>query len=366
MNTERVAFGWGANSHYGWGVIGLNWMLHWPGTALTAMPDLAAELPPSDERGGLLNTRVRESVAVQRGLAERPGQALDIPAFVALGNDFISQPVVGGLPLHGTPTVAMPVFEDLVEAEKSVERLKGYPLVIAASAWNREWLEDRGIPAVLCHQGYDPVLFHPGVRRTRDDGRFRVFSGGKAEYRKGQDIVLAAFARFAERHDDAVLVAAWGSPWPGMAKSFAAHGIEAPPGSEIGLPNFRAWAQRAGIKPHQIEIVSPRPNWRMAEVYGGVDCAVFPNRCEGGTNLVAMECMACGVPLLLSMTAGQGDLSVPHFPGWCYAPGSGELIDAYVGGLETAYAGAVDSIALGPEWAWPARLAELTSILRDL
>jgi len=36
--------------------------------------------------------------------------------------------------------------------------------------------------------------------------------------------------------------------------------------------------------------------------------AVFPNRCEGGTNLVAMECMACGLPVILSRNTGHLDL----------------------------------------------------------
>ncbi len=38
------------------------------------------------------------------------------------------------------------------------------------------------------------------------------------------------------------------------------------------------------------------------------DAALFPNRCEGGTNLVAMEAMACGVPSLIADNTGQHDL----------------------------------------------------------
>jgi hypothetical protein len=38
-----------------------------------------------------------------------------------------------------------------------------------------------------------------------------VFSGGKLEHRKGQDLVIRAFVRFVQRHPDAVLVTAWGS-----------------------------------------------------------------------------------------------------------------------------------------------------------
>ena len=39
-----------------------------------------------------------------------------------------------------------------------------------------------------------------------------------------------------------------------------------------------------------------------------MDLALFPNRGEGGTNLVAMECMACGVPVILSVNTGHLDL----------------------------------------------------------
>jgi glycosyltransferase involved in cell wall biosynthesis len=35
---------------------------------------------------------------------------------------------------------------------------------------------------------------------------------------------------------------------------------------------------------------------------------VFPNRCEGGTNLVAMEAMACGVPAFVAYNTGQKDI----------------------------------------------------------
>jgi glycosyltransferase involved in cell wall biosynthesis len=38
------------------------------------------------------------------------------------------------------------------------------------------------------------------------------------------------------------------------------------------------------------------------------DIAVFPNRAEGGTNLVAMECIASGIPTILNPETGQRDL----------------------------------------------------------
>ena len=49
----------------------------------------------------------------------------------------------------------------------------------------------------------------------------------------------------------------------------------------------------------------------MAQMLREVDLAVFPNRCEGGTNLVAMESMATGVPVVLSRNTGHLDLIQP-------------------------------------------------------
>jgi glycosyltransferase involved in cell wall biosynthesis len=50
------------------------------------------------------------------------------------------------------------------------------------------------------------------------------------------------------------------------------------------------------------------PNAQMAAVLREMDVAIFPNRCEGGTNQVAMECMACGIPVILSQNTGHLDL----------------------------------------------------------
>ena len=46
----------------------------------------------------------------------------------------------------------------------------------------------------------------------------------------------------------------------------------------------------------------------MAVELAKADVALFPNRCEGGTNLVAMEALASGVPTILSDNTGHKDL----------------------------------------------------------
>jgi glycosyltransferase involved in cell wall biosynthesis len=54
----------------------------------------------------------------------------------------------------------------------------------------------------------------------------------------------------------------------------------------------------------------------MGQIVREADVALFPNRCEGGTNLVAMECMAAGVPTIVSANTGHLDLTAT---GGCFA-----------------------------------------------
>jgi glycosyltransferase involved in cell wall biosynthesis len=65
---------------------------------------------------------------------------------------------------------------------------------------------------------------------------------------------------------------------------------------------------RSGCARGQILDLGAVPNREKPSILCEMDVAVFPNRCEGGTNLVAMECMACGLPVILSRNTGHLDL----------------------------------------------------------
>jgi glycosyltransferase involved in cell wall biosynthesis len=181
-----------------------------------------------------------------------------------------------------------------------------------------------------------------------------VFSGGKLERRKGQDLALAAFKVFAARHPDALLVTAWHSPWPKVASTLDVSGLAAPVRfAADGAVDIVGWAVASGVPAGQILDLGVIPNASLPPVLREMDVALFPNRCEGGTNLVAMECMACGVPAILSKNSGHLDLIED---GACYplerqgelagkegpfgdVPGWGESdIDEIVAALEAAYA----------------------------
>ncbi len=68
------------------------------------------------------------------------------------------------------------------------------------------------------------------------------------------------------------------------------------------------WAEANGIPPSAFIDLGLVPNRKMPSVLWDMDAAVFPNRCEGGTNLVAMEAMACGVPCIISANTGHLDI----------------------------------------------------------
>ena len=93
----------------------------------------------------------------------------------------------------------------------------------------------------------------------------------------------------------------------------------------------------------------------MPTILREMDAAIFPNRCEGGTNLVAMEAMACGVPTILSANSGHLDLlqdgtalaltdqsSIPGVPGWRESN-----VEEIVAALETLYTDRARAAAIG-------------------
>jgi glycosyltransferase involved in cell wall biosynthesis len=130
-----------------------------------------------------------------------------------------------------------------------------------------------------------------------------------AASRKGQDLVLRAFRVFAQRHPEALLLTAWGSPWPNLARGLpSADDLLLPPLDSAGDVDIAGWTRHNGLYDSQVVHCGALPNRAMARIMWEADVAVFPNRAGSGTNLVAMECMACGVPTILSANTGHLDL----------------------------------------------------------
>lgn len=356
---RRAVIHWGISSFFGWGIYGLNLALNW--SADPAIEPLCSF--PVDETQIVVDALKRRQLApflagsasLQAQIGRYAGGevAVDVPLLAALGNDFAVPKAAGDVRLKGSPTVGVVFFEIPQLSEQARANARALPLIVTGSTWNERILREWGVDHVrTVIQGVDPTVFHPAPRAGILGDRFKVFSGGKLELRKGQDLVLAAFRIFAERHPDALLVTAWHSPWYQFAKALDLSRRVAPvvyAGDKVDVPG---WARACGIRDDQFVDLGAVPNAFVPPILREMDVALFPNRSEGGTNLVAMEAMACGVPTILSANTGHLDLIEP---GNCFAlerqnavsgpgagvgatPGWGDSdLDEIVAALEKAY-----------------------------
>jgi glycosyltransferase involved in cell wall biosynthesis len=315
--SDPLYFQWGISALFGWGVYGLNLLRYWPEAAgskaycigqislesLRGMDPLALHVlaqPLVDSDQMRIRVDAVKDVAV----------ALDGIVLHSLGNQF-NGPV---LPRNGGVTGSLTggvIFFENTDLPNAADIAGDYDVIVTGSTWCEQVLRERSIDHVATViQGIDPSLFHPAPRAGHLDGRFAVFSGGKLEHRKGQDLVVLAFKAFAARHPEAILVTAWHSPWASPALTLNANPAIAPIAltAEGGI-DMGGWAAANGIDPSQYFDLGAIPNHQMAKVLREMDVALFPNRCEGGTNLVAMECIACGIPAIVADNTGQKDLT---------------------------------------------------------
>jgi glycosyltransferase involved in cell wall biosynthesis len=228
----------------------------------------------------------------------------------AFGNGFVGAPHSSRL--RADRNVGVVFFEDTHFDAQAVERAQSLDAIVAGSTWNGDVLRAHGLTNVhTVVQGIDPTVFHPAPRSGMFGDRFVVFSGGKLEYRKGQDIVVAAFRRFHERHPEALLVTAWHNHWPQLIADLELAGhVRGIPRASNGTLLVGEWLAANGIPVTATVDIGCTPNALMGQIVREADVALFPNRCEGGTNLVAMECMAAGVPTIVSGNTGHLDLTM--------------------------------------------------------
>lgn len=199
-------------------------------------------------------------------------------------------------------------FENELTAH-SLENAGRYDLVLGGSTWCVERMRERGIENCdVLIQGIDPELFFP-FEDDPDRDRFVIFSGGKFELRKGQDLVLKAVRILQAKYPDIWLVNCWYNIWPESMRLMERSPhirFELRPGSYQELMQ-QTYALN-GLDPSRIVTCELMPAALQRELYRNTDIGVFPNRCEGGTNLVLMEYMACGKPAIASFTSGHTDV----------------------------------------------------------
>ena len=194
--------------------------------------------------------------------------------------------------------------------QQSVENAKTFDLVLAGSTWCRDRMLEKGIENCdVLIQGVDPELFFPVETAPRSD-RFVIFSGGKFELRKGQDLVLKAVKILQERHSDVWLINCWYNSWPASIRM-----MESSPHISFSYRKDLSWQKNMQRLYAINELDAGRiithdlvDHAELRSLYAQTDIGVFPNRCEGGTNLVLMEYMACAKPVIASNCSGHKDI----------------------------------------------------------
>lgn len=338
----RLGLDWPVSSYTGWGLFGLHLCLSLI-RRKSAQPVLFH--PPQVE----LQTAQRKLFANVEVQPLPAGRRVDFPVLHALGNglkDF-------GL-AEGTDDAGLIFFEDPQSLDGAArERAEKYRIIVAGSQWNGALLRQSGITnVVVAQQGYDDSVFYPGPGPERWPGRFAVFSGGKLERRKAQDLVLRVFAAFHARHPEALLVTAW-------------HGFDRQ--NDFGVTDVPAWVAGFGIPQDAVVDIGFIPNRLLGDVLRSCTAALFPNRCEGGTNLMAMEALGTGLPSILSANTGHLDLTT-HVPCWTVG---GDPIRESLACLEEIHAdpkaarlrGLEAARAMQANWTWTQRAARVAEVL---
>ncbi len=313
MTCKPLALTWSLSTISGYGNYGIHLALQFirrggekfittQTPALTVLPTLTqVHIDPILEQGkkiaGLLRKNKNERLTFDHAVLHAVGN--ECAGFE--GQDRIS----------GTLNVGCAAIEHVHFGQHGLEYAKNYDLFIAISRWNEQFLKSLNLaPVHLCHQGIDTSLFSPGGNSSLWKNRFVIFSGGKFEFRKGQDIVTAAFKRFHARHPEAFLITCWQNLLPIDPAPFAlaGHYQTVPQIDNENRLQVAPWLFEQGLPVGSFIDIPYTPNMFMPHILRECDAAIFPSRGEGGTNLVAMEAMACGIPTLVANNTGQKDL----------------------------------------------------------
>ncbi|MEI6213402.1 MAG: glycosyltransferase family 4 protein [Desulfuromonadales bacterium] len=201
-------------------------------------------------------------------------------------------------------------FENDIEALRHTRRAaREWDHIVAGSSWCEYQLRIGGVrhtSTIL--QGVDPRNFHLQPHRP-EDGRFIVFSGGKFEYRKGQDLVIAAMRLFMLRHTDVYLACCWANQWPfSLATMARSPHISFKPSDDDCMTVLQRTLHENGIPLERVYLAPLVDNTMIQHIYRQTDIGLFPNRCEGGNNMVMCEYMACGRTVIASDATGHADV----------------------------------------------------------
>ena len=206
--------------------------------------------------------------------------------------------------------VVMLPWEYSLLPTRHVETMRGATEVWTPSVFSRRALVDSGVasPVHVVPNGIDPAVFSPtGERFTlTTQKRFKFLFVGGTIYRKGIDILLAAYAQTFSANDDVCLV----------IKDL---GAQTHYRGQTAEGSDRRTSRARRLRPRSCIWATTARNPNSPRCTASCDVLVAPYRGEGFC-LPALEAMACGVPVIAT-AGGSTDDFVDTDVGWPLAAG---------------------------------------------
>ncbi len=274
----------------------------------------------------------RLAARVERGLAGGPAQVtvrhhwpprLDRPGE---GRCVLMQPwEFGSLPKAWLPAL------------REVDEIWAY------SRSTRDCYLDAGVPesrVQVIPLGVDPEVFKPGQAPLvlPPGPSFRILFVGGTIFRKGIDVLLAAFARAVQPGDDVGLV----------IKDMGSKSFYRGQTAETKVAALR----ERGYSVNYID--GNLDEQDMARLYAACDCLVHPFRGEGFA-LPIVEAMACGLPVIVTGAGPVPDYASEE-TAFLIPARRGNFAELRVGDLET----------IGRPWLWEPDLDALVDHMRTV
>jgi len=190
--------------------------------------------------------------------------------------------------------------------------------VIANSTWSAEMIVDAGFHNVTTIIHGAGAAFTPQPVEPHDG--FVIFSAGKLELRKAQDIVIQAVGIMMQRHRDVHLICDWYNPWPSTIESIKSTALwQKYPGLHSTAIMRRCGIDFARVRMLQTEHSTVEEHLaEKLQAMRSCDVGLFPNRAEGVGNSMMLETMACSRAVIAMYAHGQADVLDPGDPLVCH------------------------------------------------
>jgi len=309
MAKDQILIDWPLTPYTGWGSYGIQLA-----QALIARNQIRVVVSCKADRSPHCDPIwISQLDAIEEFSKQLIKQIIEEPNTVLKTNSKIAMCPIGNLvpPLriYAEHQVGVAFFERSSVNEKFKQELKKYSLIITGSKWNQKVLRNNGVNhSEMVHQGVDRSKFNSVPIPKLLNRPFVIFAGGKLEARKGQDIVIEAFKRFNKYCPNSILIACWGNIGNvGLNTISTSKYVTESPLNGDAKSLFH-WLIKNEITPGNIMVPEIVSNAHLPNIMKQADVAVFTSRCEGGTNLMAMETLACGIPTLISANTGHLDL----------------------------------------------------------